>query len=217
MTPRSVLSPVALSWVGVDPLLLAYLTFTFVLVVTPGSTTAVVVRNTLMGGRSGGLAAAAGAAVGNTSHATAAGLGLAVVFARWPMALTAIRVGGAAYLAWLGVKSVFRALTEQDGGLQMMRAGRRRTARGRTHARQLPPGTHSQPAESRDRDVLSDRRALVSAAVCTAVVFRPLAGIHVTMAFACHGVWAVALDSLRRLFRPPMARARARRRALASR
>ena len=26
------------------------------------------------------------------------------------------------------------------------------------------------------------------------------------MAFACHGVWAVALDSLRRLFRPPMAR-----------
>jgi threonine/homoserine/homoserine lactone efflux protein len=30
--------------------------------------------------------------------------------------------------------------------------------------------------------------------------------MHIALAFTCHGVWAVALDSLRRLFRPPLAR-----------
>ena len=44
-----------------DPLLIAYLSFTFLLAVTPGATTAVVVRNTLAGGRGAGFAAAAGA------------------------------------------------------------------------------------------------------------------------------------------------------------
>jgi threonine/homoserine/homoserine lactone efflux protein len=72
---------------AVDPLFVAYLSFTAVLVLTPGSTTAVVVRNTLMGGRIGGFAAAMGAAVGNTSHAMAAGIGLAVVFDRSPVAM----------------------------------------------------------------------------------------------------------------------------------
>lgn len=200
------LPPVALSWVGVEPLLLAYLSFTFVLVVTPGSTTAVIVRNTLMGGRSGGLAAAAGAAVANTSHATAAGLGLAVVFARWPAALTAIRVGGAAYLAWLGGKSVFRALTEHDGGLQMTAAGgaERRVANARAGSfRQGLTVNLLNPA------IATFYLIVVPSFLPPSVprwYFALLAGIHVAMAFACHGVWAVALDSLRRLFRPPLAR-----------
>lgn len=52
----------------------AYLSFTFILAVTPGSTTAVVVRKTLAAGRAAGFAAAAGAALGNTPQATAAEL-----------------------------------------------------------------------------------------------------------------------------------------------
>ena len=38
-----------------DPLYAAFLSFTFVFVATPGATTAVVVRNTLDGGRRAGL------------------------------------------------------------------------------------------------------------------------------------------------------------------
>ena len=189
-----------------EPLLLAYLSFTFVLVVTPGSTTAVIVRNTLMGGRSAGLAAAAGAAVGNTSHATAAGLGLAVVFARWPAALTAIRIGGATYLAWLGVTSVYRVVTERDGGLQML-------APGPTDARVVQPHTGSF-RQGLTVNLLNPAIATFYLIVVPSFLppsaprwyFALLAALHVAMAFTCHGVWAVALDSLRRVFRPPLAR-----------
>ena len=89
---------------------LAYFAFTAVLVATPGATTAVVVRNTLAGGRRAGMAAALGAAIGNTTHAVAAGLGLAVLVARWPDALTAIRIAGGVYLGWLGLRSLARAV-----------------------------------------------------------------------------------------------------------
>lgn len=189
-----------------DPLLLAYLSFTFVLAVTPGSTTAVVVRNTLIGGRSAGLAAAAGAAVANTSHATAAGLGLAVVFARWPAALSAIRIGGAVFLAWLGLKSVYRVLTERDGGLRMLSHGGDRGMSSAAHAGSFRQGLTV--------NLLNPAIATFYLIVVPSFVpasaprgyFAALAAMHVAMAFACHGVWAMALDALRRLFRSPLAR-----------
>ena len=90
-------------------LYLAFLAVTAVFVVTPGSTTAVVVRNTLAGGHRAGLSAALGAAAANSTHATLAGLGLWVLVGRWPALLDAIRVAGAAYLAWLGLQSLMRA------------------------------------------------------------------------------------------------------------
>jgi threonine/homoserine/homoserine lactone efflux protein len=188
-----------------DPLLIAYLTFTAMLVVTPGSTTAVVVRNTLRGGRTAGLAAAAGAAVGNTSHAAAAGLGLAVVFARWPAALMLLRIGGAIYLAWLGLNSVYRVVTQHDGGLQMLGAVTGRAADDR-HGGSFRQGLAV--------NLLNPAIATFYLIVVPSFLpsgapqwyFAFLAALHVGLAFACHGVWAVALDSLRRLFRPPLAR-----------
>ena len=68
----------------------AYVTFTFILAVTPGSITAIVVRNTLRGGRAAGLACACGAAVANMVHALLAGLGLSLLIARWPVALVTV-------------------------------------------------------------------------------------------------------------------------------
>ena len=189
-----------------NPLLLAYLTFTTILVVTPGSTTAVVVRNTLMGGRSAGLAAAAGAALGNTTHATAAGLGLAVVFARWPAALTVIRLGGALYLAWLGAMSVYRGITEADGGLTL------------SH----PTGENG---AARDAHVGSFRQGLLVNLLNPTIItfylvvvptflprgattgyFVGLAAYHVGLALVCHGVWALGLDRLRQVFHAPRPR-----------
>jgi threonine/homoserine/homoserine lactone efflux protein len=193
----------------VDPLFVAYITFTFVLVITPGSTTAIVVRNTLAGGSAGGIAAAAGAAVGNSTHATAAGVGLALVFARWPSAMTGLRIAGALFLAWLGAQSLYRAARYEDGGLRVLSAT----------ADDEPEG-----AEARSRSV-GFRQGLVvnllNPAIATFYLvvvpsflpagaprwyFAGLAAIHVTMAFACHSLWAVGLDRLRRLFRPPLAR-----------
>ncbi len=188
-----------------DPLLFAYLTFTVMLVVTPGSTTAVVVRNTLRGGRTAGLAAAAGAAVGNTSHATAAGLGLAVVFARWPAALMLLRVSGAIYLAWLGLNSIYRVATQADGGLQILASDADRGASS------LRGGSFRQGLVV---NLLNPAIATFYLIVVPSFLpagapqwyFALLAAMHIALALTCHGVWAVALDSLRRLFRPPLAR-----------
>ena len=66
-----------------------------------------------------GMAAALGAALGNTTHAAAAGLGLAVLVTRWPAGLTAIRVAGAAFLCWLGIRSLLRATVLHDGRLSI--------------------------------------------------------------------------------------------------
>jgi len=67
------------SAIAIDSSYVAFFTFTFVLVVTPGSTTAVVVRNTLEGGRRAGYQTALGAALANITIAIACGLGLSVL------------------------------------------------------------------------------------------------------------------------------------------
>jgi threonine/homoserine/homoserine lactone efflux protein len=191
-----------------DPALIAYLTFTAILVVTPGSTTAVVVRNTLAGGRTAGLAAAAGAALGNTSHATAAGLGLTMVLARWPLALTVVRVAGAAYLAWLGIVSVYRVARHADGGLGFSSPADSRASGDRQRALSTPV------RQGLTVNLLNPAIATFYLAVVPSFLpegasgwyFAGLAALHIVMAFVCHGVWALGLDTLRQLFRPPLAR-----------
>jgi threonine/homoserine/homoserine lactone efflux protein len=184
-------------------LLAAYLTFTFLLAVTPGSTTAVVVRNTLAGGRGAGFAAAAGAALANTSQATAAGLGLAVVFARYPSALVVLRLLGAMYLAWLGGNSIWRVVRHSENSLH------------------LPDGegaTRKERAASfRQGLTVNVLNPVVSTFYLVVVPsFLPsgaprwyyaiLAALHIAIALLCHGAWAVAFDRLRAFFTAPAAR-----------
>lgn len=184
-----------------DPGVAAYLTFTFVLVVTPGSTTAVVVRNTLMGGRAAGFAAAAGAALGNATHATAAGLGLAVLFARWPAAFTFLRVAGGVFLAWLGARSLWRAV---HGGAttDSMPGDRPRSELG--GFRQGLAVNLLNPSIATFYLVVVP--SFVPAAA-PAYRFAAMAAAHVVMAFGCHSVWVLALDRLRALFQTAGARA----------
>lgn len=184
--------------------LVAYLVFTFVLVITPGSTTAVVVRNTLAGGRAAGLASAAGAALGNSTHAIAAGLGLALLFARWPPAMTALKLGGAGYLAWLGATSLVRAIREVDGGLRMPRERGPRPAGDRAASfRQGLTVNLLNPA------IATFYLVVVPSFVrggAPRAMFAALAAVHVTMALVVHSGWAVALDAIASIFRPPLAR-----------
>jgi threonine/homoserine/homoserine lactone efflux protein len=189
----------------VDAQFVAFVSFTAVLVLTPGSTTAVVVRNALHGGRKAGLAAATGAALGNTSHAIAAGLGLAMVFSRWPWAMRVLSLAGAAYLAWLGWRSIHRVWKYPDGGLR------------------LPHGAASSSDDDDQHGSFRQGLAvnLLNPAIATFYLvvlpsflhagsprsqFAGFAAVHIVMAFVCHGAWAVGLDRLRRVFHPPLAR-----------
>ncbi|MCC7032165.1 MAG: LysE family translocator [Acidobacteria bacterium] len=184
-------------------LFLSYLAVTAIFVLTPGSTTAVVVKNTIEGGHRAGLAAALGAALANSTHATLAGLGLWVLVGRWPTALDAIRLGGAAYLAWLGLRSLARAWPRRQAA----------PARG-IGAAPAPMPHRPSFVEGLTLNLLNP--AVISFYVAVVPTFVPappprfyfaaLAATHVSMALACHSAWATALHVLRRTFARPAVR-----------
>jgi threonine/homoserine/homoserine lactone efflux protein len=190
---------------GLDPSFLAYLSFTFILVVTPGSTTAVVVRNTLEGGRRAGYVTALGAALANTIIAIACGLGLSVLIAIWPGALGAIQVGGASFLAFLGVSSLWRAWREADGGIRMSLdpdAAPQRSHAGAYFGDGLAINLLS-PA------IISFYLSVVPSflpAGASRLYYPLLASSHVGMALLCHSAWATGLDVMRRWFIAPWTR-----------
>jgi threonine/homoserine/homoserine lactone efflux protein len=88
----------------VDPhLLLAYLAAAWVLILIPGPDTLFVLGQTLAGGRRSGWMATAGIVAGACVHILAAAFGLAALLAAAPWLFDAVRIAGAAYLAWLGI------------------------------------------------------------------------------------------------------------------
>jgi threonine/homoserine/homoserine lactone efflux protein len=166
------------------------------------------VRNTLEGGRRAGYVTALGAAVANSTIAIACGLGLSVLLAIWPGSLDVIRIGGALFLAWLGTSSLWRAWSRPDGGISLA----------------LDPS--ASPARSHARAYFGDGLAInllspviISYYLSVVPSFIPagasrlyysgLAATHVSLAVACHAMWATGLDVMRRWFLAPW-----RRRAL---
>lgn len=186
-------------------LFLAYLAVTAIFVLTPGSTTAVVVKNTLDGGHRAGLAAALGAALANSTHATLAGLGLWVLVGRWPAALDAIRLGGAAYLAWLGVKSLARVWPRRVS----LPARAPFAAEHRRAVAHRPSFVEGLTLNLLNPAVISFYVAVVPTFVPAPpprFYFAALAAAHVSMALACHSAWATAFHVLRRIFARPAVR-----------
>lgn len=190
---------------GLDASYFAYLTFTFVLVVTPGSTTAVVVRNTLEGGRRAGYATAFGAALANATIAIACGLGLSVLLAYWPSSIDAIRIGGAVFLAWLGAASLLRAWQKPDGGIRLsLDPGEART---RLHAAAYVGD--GLVINLLSPIIISFYLSVVPSFIpagASRLYYSMLAASHVTMAFLCHSMWATGLDAMRRWFVAPWTR-----------
>jgi threonine/homoserine/homoserine lactone efflux protein len=161
------------------------------LVLTPGATTAVVMRQALVGGRRAGVAAAAGAAVANTVQAIAARLGLALLLARLPALALAIRVGGALYLLWLAWKSLLRAvrpvpLRDRVGGIAT--AGDGSAFRDGLVVNLLNP-----PITTFYVVVVPGFLAPGDGAAA----YARLAAIHIGLAFACHVGWSLIADRIR--------------------
>jgi threonine/homoserine/homoserine lactone efflux protein len=182
---------------------IAYLSLTFALVITPGATTAVVVRNALSGGRRGGLSAACGAAIGNSTHAAAAGIGVAVLVSRLPSALITIRLAGGLYLAWLGAQSALRMIRRTA----VPAASSILAASGNAHL-------HHAVREGAVANLLNP--AIITFYLTVVPTFVPvdarpwyyalLAATHVAMALVVHSAWVFALDRLRHVIERPAAR-----------
>ena len=83
---------------------IAFLVVAVVVIVTPGPDTALTIRNTLRGGRRGGVFTAVGVVTGQAIWALATSVGLAALLAAWSEIFAAIRFAGAIYLVCLGVQ-----------------------------------------------------------------------------------------------------------------
>jgi threonine/homoserine/homoserine lactone efflux protein len=89
---------------------LAFLGVSFVVIATPGPDTAMTIRNTLLGGRVGGVFTAFGIAVGQTIWAFATSVGIVALLIASEPVFVAVKYAGAVYLIYLGVQALREAV-----------------------------------------------------------------------------------------------------------
>jgi len=89
---------------------LAFLGVCVLVICTPGPDTALTIRNSIIGGRRGGLLTAGGIAAGQLTWTIAASVGLAGLLQASQPAFTALKIIGAAYLVFLGAQSILAAV-----------------------------------------------------------------------------------------------------------
>lgn len=96
-----------------DQQFLAFVPVAIALSISPGPDMALVLRNTVRGGRGDGYRTVGGIAVGLVVWATASALGVAAVLSASATVFTALKLAGAVYLVYLGVQSL-RSLRRGD-------------------------------------------------------------------------------------------------------
>jgi threonine/homoserine/homoserine lactone efflux protein len=87
-------------------LLVLFVITTSVAMITPGPDMLFILGCGMRGGPRAGLLATAGVASSEAVHVTVAAAGLAALLTAVPLAFTAVRVVGAAYLIYLGVQTI---------------------------------------------------------------------------------------------------------------
>jgi threonine/homoserine/homoserine lactone efflux protein len=103
-----------------------FLAVTVPLVLTPGVSTAVVLRNSLAGGTRAGIITAIGVNSGSVCYGLLSAFGFALALQRWPTAWVVLRSGGVAYMVWLGIQSIRRAWSPGSGVVAALRVTDRR-------------------------------------------------------------------------------------------
>lgn len=172
------------------------------LVISPGASMAVVTEMALHRGRLAALLTVMGVNAANSSLALASMLGLSALFHEWPDLLKAVNLGGAVYLAFLGV----RALWEKTPSTNEAESG---PSQGQTHSSAVLRGLLTNllnpsvvlfymlllPQFIRPTDVFVSRFVL-------------LAATHISMSILWLSFYALAVGTLsERLARPRVRRA----------
>jgi threonine/homoserine/homoserine lactone efflux protein len=105
----------------------AFLGVSALVIVTPGQDTALTIRNSLRGGRRGGVETAVGVSLGQFVWAVATSLGVAALLRASEPAFRALRLVGAAYLLYLGGQALWSAVRRR-GHAAPVRASARGSA-----------------------------------------------------------------------------------------
>jgi len=128
--------------------LAAFVAVSAIVICTPGQDTALTIRNTLAGGRRGGIATAAGVSLGQAIWTLAASAGVVAILSASEPAFRALKLAGAAYLVYLGAQSLlaaFRTSAAEEPAARSSAARARRVASGRRRAAP-PPGSRPRPS-----------------------------------------------------------------------
>jgi threonine/homoserine/homoserine lactone efflux protein len=179
-----------------------FVAVTLPLVLTPGVSTAVVLRNSLAGGTRAGIATAIGANSGSICYGLLSAFGLALALQRWPIAWVALRAGGVAYMAWLGVQSLRRAFSAHSSSAASVQTVGERSVR-----KSLVEGFATNalnPAIATFYLVLLPQFIPRGAPIIASALL--LTAIHVALAASWHVTWAAAGGGLARTLSAPRAR-----------
>ncbi|WP_167568627.1 LysE family translocator [Brevibacillus migulae] len=89
-----------------------YVLISIVMVILPGTDTALVTKNTLSGGSGGGVATVLGIASGIFVHTAAAAMGISALIAQSVFWFEIVKYAGAIYLFYLGIQSLIMRKTK---------------------------------------------------------------------------------------------------------
>ena len=92
----------------------AFVLLSALLIVTPGPDTALIIRNALAGGPRASTFSAIGVAIGTLVWVSAATLGVGVFLEQSSIAFTVLKLAGAVYLCYLGVRTLLTSHRETD-------------------------------------------------------------------------------------------------------
>lgn len=146
------------------------------------------------------MAAALGAALGNSTHMITAGAGVALFLKEWPGVLAALQIAGAVYLMWLGTSTLWRAWTRHRSGAS---SGLDSVPDEASALRQGLFVTLLNPS------IVVFYLTVVSSFVDRAGppwMFFALGAIHVLMACTAHLFWATAFGAVRHMVARPSSR-----------
>lgn len=85
---------------------LLFLGASLVLLLTPGPAVLYIVARSVEQGRLGGIVSVLGVGLGNLAHVVAAAVGVSAIIAASALAFSVLKYLGAAYLIWLGIKTL---------------------------------------------------------------------------------------------------------------
>ncbi len=96
----------------IDRQLLTFVGIAFILAITPGADTMLVMRNALTNNKHAGVITTFGICAGLIVHAALSALGLSIILVRSATAFEVIRLIGGGYLIFLGLQSIVKAFKE---------------------------------------------------------------------------------------------------------
>lgn len=100
-----------------------FLVVAIAIILTPGPDVALVTRNSLREGRSGGIKTSLGVVSGVLVWAAASAVGISVILAESALAFSVLRIAGAIYLVYLGISTLIRMKKEGDGSVAITGQG----------------------------------------------------------------------------------------------